>query len=56
VDSYDINYKLIKQAGKAPRFIMDFVYEEGKGWLIDNMYFDDYNGKVLKLYSEYNEY
>ena len=35
---------------------MDFVYEEGKGWLIDNMYFDDYNGKVLKLYSEYNEY
>jgi len=54
--SYYINYKLIKQFGTAPRFIMDFVYEEGKGWLIDNMYFDDYNGKVLKLYSEYNEY
>lgn len=54
--SYYINYKLIKKAGTAPRFIMNFVYVDGKGWLIDNMYFDDYNGKILKVYTDYNEY
>lgn len=54
--SYYINSKAIRKAGKSPRFIMDFIYIEGKGWLIDNMYFDDYNGKILKVYADYNEY
>ena len=53
--AYYVNYKLLRKAGTAPRFIMGFVYSDSTGWLIDDMYFDDYNGKILKKASEYSD-
>lgn len=52
--SYYVHSKLIKIYGKGPRFVMDFVYSESLGWQINNMYYDDYKGNVLKLYSEFS--